>query len=229
MAKIDTSFEGLFNLLLETRYLHACPKDLRIFLKQQGLSGQHDMVIMSDNFLNSKPREFNRPSDVQSTGMRYNSNSNQHSFQQAPVSSRPPQTSSEYNATPRNYVGARQSQPPTCFLCAKVGHIAKDCRVQSPRADVNKRNTQPAHIGSVAIVQQSAHTISWCHAIWTNAVWTNPYFAMPTGRRPRGRMPTRRSVPAMLSHRLSSAASRGCTERDARACLRSLDASRTST
>ena len=160
MAKIDTSFEGLFNLLLETQYLHACPKDLRIFLKQQGLSGQHDMVIMSANFLSSKPREFNRPSNVQSTGMRYNSNSNQHSFQQAPVSSRPPQTSSEYNATPRNYVGARQSQPPTCFLCAKVGHIAKDCQVQSPRADVNKRNTQPAHIGSVAIEQQSAHTIS---------------------------------------------------------------------
>ena len=147
MAKIDTSCEGLFNLLLETQYLHACPKDLRIFLKQQGSSGQHDMVIMSDNFLSSKPREFNRPSDVQSTGMRYNSNSNQHSFQQAPVCSRPPQTSSEYNATPRNDVGARQSQPPTCFLCAKVGHIAKDCRVYTvpPRRCKQAQHTARSH------------------------------------------------------------------------------------
>ena len=114
------------------------------------------MVIMSDNFLSSKPREFYRPSDVQSTGIRYNSHSNQHSLQLAPVSSRPPQTSSEYNATPRDYDGARQSQPPTCFLCAIVGHIAKDCRAQSP----SRRCKQAQHIGSVAIEQQSAHTIS---------------------------------------------------------------------
>ena len=51
LAEVDTTYESIFNMILQAQFIHSCPPDLSVFLKEQGPADLQSMAEMSNNFL----------------------------------------------------------------------------------------------------------------------------------------------------------------------------------
>ena len=130
VAKIELTFDGLFDLLLKTQYIRACPRDLTVFITQQAPESLEKLVEISGHFLDSKPRYWGQLNDDTSTRKQIDTGRSQVSV-----------TNRYSGSVDQNITRSPRNANITCFLCNKRGHVARDCRESSSRApQPNQRN-----------------------------------------------------------------------------------------
>ena len=123
VAKIELTFDGLFDLLLKTQYIRACPRDLTVFITQQAPEGLEKLVEISGHFLDSKPRYSGQLNDDTSSRKPNDTGRSQVSV------------NNRYSGSvDQNITRSPRNANITCFLCNKRGHVARDCRERSSRA-----------------------------------------------------------------------------------------------
>ena len=117
LAKIDQSFEGLRTLLVRERYLATCSKTLEVFLRERAIKGLEELGKIAEQHEDA------------------------HKVSTVPMQDRPKQAKFP-NRSPRRQwrdqgksnQGYNQGQnKPRCFVCNKIGHVARNCfkRVQA--------------------------------------------------------------------------------------------------
>ena len=104
----DESFAGLKELFLKEQFLHACPRDLAIFLREQAPGDLPTMMSFAARFASAHSSSI----PLEKVDERLNIT---HSGNQSPT--RFKQNDNKTNLRPIM----------TCFLCNKPGHIASNC------------------------------------------------------------------------------------------------------
>ena len=123
IAKIELTFDGLFDLLLKTQYIRACPRDLTVFITQQAPESLEKLVEISGHFLDSKPRYSGQLNDDTSSRKPNDTGRSQVNV-----------TNRYRGSVDQNITRSPRNANITCFLCNKRGHVARDCRGHSSRA-----------------------------------------------------------------------------------------------
>ena len=132
VAKIELTFDGLFDLLLKTQYIRACPRDLTVFITQQAPEGLEKLVEISGHFLDSKPRYSGQLNDDTSSKKPNDTGRSQVSV-----------TNRYSGSVDQNITRSPRNANITCFLCNKRGHVARDCRERSSRAPKPNQRSGP--------------------------------------------------------------------------------------
>ena len=114
MARIEPTFEALRDLLLREQFLHSCPKDLSLFLRERSAKDLSAITEWAEIFAESRASLGIKPPRDFHVG-------------------KPPSTPKPSPAAAPPAVDARYSRPPYCFSCNQVGHKAPDCPSRKPR------------------------------------------------------------------------------------------------
>ncbi len=128
LAGCPQTYLGLKDFILREQYLSSCSSDLTIFLKERKPKSVEDMAALAESFLDARiqPKKETGKSATEK-GKKVNSGDDK---------SQPGSNSKQ----PVKSEGASPSTKVTCYICNKVGHIAKNCRsrpVQKTAAVVN--------------------------------------------------------------------------------------------
>ena len=110
LAKVEPTFDGIRSLIVKERYLTTCPKAMEFFLRERSVHDLEELGKLAEQYEDEhgqKPRS-ERKGRVES--------SRKPSVPQEPKAGNRPKPSG--NVTPRR---------PTCLVCGKKGHIAKNC------------------------------------------------------------------------------------------------------
>ena len=134
LAGFNKNFDNLKDLILREQFMRKCHFDLRMFLKERGPRSLCETVTLTEKYLAAHGGPMFKPKV-----MRVKQNDNQY-----PV---------EENKVPNGPIGGFPSSfERRCFLCNKVGHIAKNCRtsLRGGRSTVNTTtDTASDKVGAV--------------------------------------------------------------------------------
>jgi len=135
LAQVNHDFDSLMMMLVHEQYIATCSKDMALFLKERKPKTIDDLAQMAEQYLEAHPVRFVDKSDVRSSAAEV----------QQPQSQRMPKFS--------------QSSPAKrCFICNKVGHIARNCFRRQRTAGLQGRNEFRSHRQSN--YQQSQRSVS---------------------------------------------------------------------
>ena len=144
VAKIELAFDGLFDLLLKTQYIRACPRELTVFITQQAPESLEKLVEISGHFLDSKPRYSGQLNDDTSSRKPNDTGRSQVSV------------TNRYNGSvDQNITRSPRNANITCFLCNKRGHVAAGER-SSRAPQPNQRNVPRTSQFANAVVADDA-------------------------------------------------------------------------
>jgi len=140
MAKIDKTYDSLYDLMVRDQFIHVCSKDLSLFLKERIPDSLDKMALLADQYREARytcaSNLINKGKPVLNSSTNYkSSNSNQRftgNFQKKdPVD----------KFTDRNHsvsTGDRR-----CYKCGKHGHIANNCFSKTNKVNSVVTNTNP--------------------------------------------------------------------------------------
>ena len=120
LSKIELNFDSLKELILGEQFLHSCPRDLALFIRERTPASVTEMMKLAAVYTDSRLASGMKDKVVSSPPVVINP---------TPVPSSDLQLSS-----PRLV-----RDPPRCFLCNAIGHKAQQCRAGRPR--VNQPST----------------------------------------------------------------------------------------
>ena len=110
LAKVEPTFDGIRSLIVKERYLTTCPKAMEFFLRERSVHDLEELGKLAEQYEDEhgqKPRS-ERECRVES--------------------SRKPSVPHEAKAGNKSKPSENVSPGrPTCFVCGKNGHIAKNC------------------------------------------------------------------------------------------------------
>lgn len=119
LAKIDTTYEALVDLLLREQLLIACGKELELFLREHKCKSASELATLAEQFVEAHGN---------GSGMNY--------VNQTRVGNRP-----------RNPINPNVGTEKRCFICNAPGHIARDhdrvCRPPPFRGDYSGQSRFP--------------------------------------------------------------------------------------
>lgn len=116
LTGMKQDYTGLRDLIIREQFLGKCRNDLRMFLKEKTPKSLTEMVNLAEKFLAAHG------------GPLYNSPREQ---SERKVIKQDNQLSETQANTSSGNVSRRAYREGRCFLCDKVGHIARDCRTYS--------------------------------------------------------------------------------------------------
>ena len=136
MTKIEKSFEGLTELILVEKFLHSCPRELALFIRERSPSDMKHLRELAKIFTSAraavggsvKPHQPNRDTDP-----RLNSQ---------PKPNRP-NTGPNWN---------QHTGRGLCYLCQKPGHRAAACPTGRPQR-YDDRMRQPVHGHAACLIE----------------------------------------------------------------------------
>lgn len=110
LSKVEQSFNGVMALMVREQYLSTCSKPMEMFLRERVPTDLAELSKFAEQY-----------EDAHGTKPSFRKEAGSHSPRRQPGSSEN-----------RNPPGAKQnsttgSSKPKCFLCGKVGHIARNC------------------------------------------------------------------------------------------------------
>ena len=118
LSKIEINFDSLKELILGEQFLHSCPRDLALFIRDVS-----EMMKLATVYTDSRVAAGMRQDKIMAP---------------QPMSNPPDRTSNPGNG--QNVFPPRMSREPTrCFLCNEIGYKAQQCRAGRPR--VNQPST----------------------------------------------------------------------------------------
>ena len=136
LSKIEESFEGLRELILVEKFLHSCPRELALFIRERSPSDMKHLLELAKIFTSAraavggsvKPHQPNRDTDPRSNSQ--------------PKPNRP-------------NTGPNWNQPPgrgLCYLCQKPGHRMAACPTGIPQR-YDDRMRQPVHGHAACLIE----------------------------------------------------------------------------
>jgi hypothetical protein len=117
----DDDYDQLKDFMIKDQYLHICSPELALFLKERPTNDLDKIADMAERFLDA--RKFTRPvkNDTPIGG---------HMTQKAENAPRFRERHQNYDSNV-NFTRSQNSRPSRdpvrCWVCDKVGHVAKDC------------------------------------------------------------------------------------------------------
>jgi len=117
MAQIDHDFISLVVLLVREQYINTCSKDLALFLKERKPTSIDELAQIAEQYLETHPTKFVDKRDDRSITV-----ADQPTTQQRPIQR------GQISPTKR------------CFICNKVGQIARNCFRRHRTAALEGRN-----------------------------------------------------------------------------------------
>ena len=127
LSKTAETFEGLSELIVGEQFLHACPRELAIFIRERKPKDVHDMADLASLFAQSRVASGVREVKVTPpSGRKHN---------RAPEQSRPDYGVSRNQGNSGGLTHGVSSAPKyvmRCFLCNVVGHKAQSCPTGRP-------------------------------------------------------------------------------------------------
>ena len=136
LSKIEESFEGLRELILVEKFLHSCPRELALFIRERFPSNMKRLLELAKIFISAraavggsvKPHQPNRDTDPRSNSQ--------------PKPNRP-NTGPNWNQHPGRGL---------CYLCQKPGHRAAACPTGRPQR-YDDRMRQPVHGHAACLIE----------------------------------------------------------------------------
>ena len=136
LSKIEESFEGLRELILVEKYLHSCPRELALFIRERSPSDMRHLLELAKIFTSAraavggsvKPHQPNRDTDPSSNSQ--------------PIPNRP-NTGPNWNQHPGRGL---------CYLCQKPGHRMAACPTGKPLR-YDDRMRQPVHGNAACLIE----------------------------------------------------------------------------
>ena len=114
LAEIEETYEGLKDLLLREQFTDGCGRELALFLRERQPKSIGTMADIAEQYLEARGGMFGNPVSFRNTYSKY--------FNQ--TVKKPENT---YNKVETRGSPAK-SNSVTCFICHRIGHMAKDCR-----------------------------------------------------------------------------------------------------
>ncbi|XP_071964120.1 uncharacterized protein [Antedon mediterranea] len=113
LAEGEKTFQGLKDLLLREQFTDGCGKDLALFLRERQPKTIQAMAEIAEQYLEARGGLFGKPIE----------------FKQKEPNS--PQLSSNNVPSTSSAQSPSSFRSPTCFICHRVGHLARNCRVST--------------------------------------------------------------------------------------------------
>ena len=156
LAEVDTTYKGIFNMILQAQFIHSCPPDLSVFLKQQGPADLQSMAEMSNNFLLAASRTAPQSARYRTPGRSYMVRSQFDRFAGGTPRHNPYRPTGYRGDNPYNrpFRGNRFPTPQAglCFLCNTPGHYQNQCRERVPMNSPRMSNAgRSSHLGNAAV------------------------------------------------------------------------------
>ena len=136
LSKIEESYEGLRELILVEKFLHSCPRELALFIRERSPSDMKHLLELAKIFTSAraavggsvKPHQPNRDTDPRSNSQ--------------PIPNRP-NTGPNWNQHPGRGL---------CYLCQKPGHRMAACPTGKPQR-YDDRMRQPVHGHAACLIE----------------------------------------------------------------------------
>ena len=136
LSKIEESFEGLRELILVEKFLHSCPRELALFIRERSPSDMKHLLELAKIFTSAraavggsvKQHQHNRDTDPRSNSQ--------------PEPNRP-NTGPNWNQHPGRGL---------CYLCQKPDHRAAACPTGRPQR-YDDRMRQPVHGHAACLIE----------------------------------------------------------------------------
>ena len=119
LSTIDLNFDSLKELILGEQFLHSCPRDLALFIRERTPTNVSEMMKLTTVYTDSRAASGMKEDKIMAS---------------PPMSKPPDRTSNPGNG--QNVFSPRMSREPMrCFLCNEIGHKAQQCREGRPRVN----------------------------------------------------------------------------------------------
>ena len=119
LSKIDLNFDSLKELILGEQFLHSCPRDLALFIRERTPTDISEMMKLTTVYTDSRAAAGMREDKIMAT---------------PPMSNPPDRTSNPGNGQ-KVFPPRMSREPMRCFLCNEIGHKAQQCREGRPRVN----------------------------------------------------------------------------------------------
>ena len=144
LAKVEKSYDGLKTLIVQEQYLSVCPKELALFLKERTPESIMDLGTLAEKYVEAHATQIVSGIDPKPSRIRsllpeprrcHNCGSTSHLKNACPKKT-PVTKPMASPSTWKSWQTPQQKQPrqmspqkssPTCFLCGKKGHLARNC------------------------------------------------------------------------------------------------------
>ena len=133
LSKIEQSFDALKELVLRNQFLHSCPRDLALFLRERTPSDMHMLKELADVYATSRS----------AVGMEAGPPT-------SPRTQVPPKQASDLQQSENS--PRTQREPVRCFLCSQVGHMARSCPTGKTLQSSSDRPMNQVHVAGHACV-----------------------------------------------------------------------------
>ena len=116
LSKIDLNFDSLKELILGEQFLHSCPRDLALFIRERTPTNVSEMMKLTTVYTDSRAAAGMRQDKIMAT---------------PPMSKLPDRTSNPGNGQ-KTFPPRVSREPMRCFLCNEIGYKAQQCRKGRP-------------------------------------------------------------------------------------------------
>ncbi|KAJ8020220.1 hypothetical protein HOLleu_39750 [Holothuria leucospilota] len=128
LSGTSKSFEGIMDLLIRDQFIHSCPKELSLYIRERQPKDVQSLVKLAEQYIDAHGGWFTR----------YNRNNRNR--EQSQSGDNPRQSQSSNLRGTESTVGRSATNLPsgrsniTCYVCGKRGHRARECRSRNTLA-----------------------------------------------------------------------------------------------